>query len=137
MKRLCFLLTILAMPLAQADDPARHLDRPGPTPMMGTEEDRDRAHLPGNNPLAAPTIPHRITGHQMDRQFNRCLTCHGRDAPAQLGATPMPDSHYRDRDGKHHRQGAANRLPCTACHVAQMRGSDAPPGHPPPDHGEP
>ena len=126
----CALLMTLTTMMAHAEDPARHLDQPGPTPMMGPEEDRDHSRLPADNPLGAPTIPHRITGHQMDRQFNRCLSCHGREAPPQLGARPMPDSHYQDRDGESRHQGAANRLPCTACHVPQMRGSGAPLGHP-------
>ncbi|MCH8544237.1 MAG: nitrate reductase cytochrome c-type subunit [Alcanivorax sp.] len=123
------LLTIGLLPGAPAigDDPAAYIDQPLRTPLLTPEEDRYPARRPAGNPTGAPTIPHRITGHQLTRQHNRCLTCHGRDAPESLrqslGATPMPPSHYLDRDGEPREPLAEARNPCTACHVPQLRGN--------------
>ena len=115
--------TLLLNAPAIGDDPAAYIDQPTRTPLLSPEEDRRPARRPAGNPTGAPTIPHRITGHQLTRQHNRCLTCHGRDAPESLGATPMPASHYLDRDGEPREPLAEARNPCTACHVPQLRGN--------------
>ena len=121
MNRWQLLLLSGLFPLALAADPAAHLDQPGPSPLMAPADDRSPARLPADNPSGAPTIPHGIDGQQTDLNSNRCLACHGAEAPAAVAATPLPPSHYRDRDSKAHPSLAGGRYMCTLCHVPQHR----------------
>ena len=106
---------------AGATDPKHWLDKPGPTPLLGPLQDRGGSQLPADNPTGAPTIPHRISDHQIDLDYNRCMACHGKNAPETVGATPIPESHYLNRDGERREPWAGARYPCTACHVPQER----------------
>lgn len=121
MRRAALTLVLLAGIAAAAEDPAGQLDQPGRTPLLAPQQDRGPSRLPAGNPLGPPTIPHRITGYQQDLAFNRCLACHGDDAPEALGATPLPTSHRIDRSGAMREPYAKARYPCTTCHVPQAR----------------
>lgn len=114
------LLLLLAPPVL-ASDPVHGLDKPRPTPELSPEQDRGAVRLPGGNLTGAPTIPHRVAGHQIDLNTNRCMHCHGDDAPQAVGATPLPVSHRVDRDGEARHPFAGARYPCLACHVPQAR----------------
>ena len=116
------LVILLALPgMLLATDPAHWLDKPGPTPVLGPEDDRGHSRLPADNPTGAPTIPHRIAGYQIDLDYNRCMACHSDQAPRVIGATPLPESHMLTRDGEIREPFAGARYPCTACHVPQTR----------------
>src|SRR5262245_30680479 len=38
----------------------------------------DDVKRPRNYDMQPPTIPHRIDGYQVDKNFNKCLDCHAR-----------------------------------------------------------
>jgi nitrate reductase (cytochrome), electron transfer subunit len=123
----------------QADEQALNPDTMGLSPMSVFEIPTPEAFgypdtrpgsgelLPRGFPGAPPQVPHGIDNYlpiTMDR--NRCLSCH--DDPDMIGKaeaedpTPMPLTHYMERDGKLEPSGK-NHV-CTHCHVPQ---ADVPP----------
>jgi cytochrome c-type protein NapB len=70
-----------------------------------------------------PLIPHKIDGYQVDRNFNKCLSCHSWSKAREAGATKVSLTHFRDRDGKELSDVSPRRYFCTQCHVPQ---TDAP-----------
>ncbi len=103
------------------DDPAAALDRPGPSPRLAPEDELGSGARVAGNPTGPRTIPHRIRGQQLNSNYNRCLACHGPDAPEAISAVPMPPTHFIDRDGEQHERLAGGRYVCTTCHVPQHR----------------
>ena len=98
MRSLPLLLVFLAS-LAQAADypldaPAPDGRRPGgtisqelPAPPLANDENKD-IKRERNYPEQPPTIPHAIRGYQVDKNGNKCLTCHSRAGSAKTQA-PM------------------------------------------------
>jgi cytochrome c-type protein NapB len=109
-----------AMPVAMIDAMrgTTPLDEESRPPPLGNHENKDvrrnRAF-----PMQPPTIPHRIDGYQVDRNANKCLTCHSRTRIEESKAIPVPASHYVDRDGHMLGDVSTRRYFCTACHVPQ------------------
>jgi cytochrome c-type protein NapB len=52
-------------------------------------------------------------------KFNKCLTCHSWANYKDAGATKIPPTHFRDRDGNDLSNVSARRYVCTQCHVPQ------------------
>ena len=50
--------------------------------------------------MQPPTIPHRVDGYQVDKNFNKCLDCHARAKTEFSQAVPVSATHYIDRSGK-------------------------------------
>ena len=50
--------------------------------------------------MQPPTIPHRVDGYQVDKNFNKCLDCHARAKTEFSQAIPVSATHYIDRSGK-------------------------------------
>lgn len=78
-----------------------------------------RAHK--DNP---PMIPHDSQRYWITADKNKCLDCHEQRIAKRKKATPLPDSHYQDRDGKVYKKAAKRRYFCRQCHAEQV---DAPP----------
>ena len=76
--------------------------------------------IPRNHAWQPPIIPHNVKGYQITRNVNTCMTCHSRKASAESGATPVGESHYKDRDGKVHPNISTRRYFCLQCHVPQF-----------------
>ena len=87
-------------------------------PPLGNPENKDvrreRAYS-----MQPPTIPHKIDGYQVDRNANRCVSCHARARIEESKAIPIPATHYLDRDGTMRGDVSPRRYFCTQCHVAQ------------------
>jgi cytochrome c-type protein NapB len=98
------------MPIAEATRP----------PLLGNAVNDDQIR-PRSSPWQPPTIPHRVDGYQVDRNFNKCLDCHAREKTAMSLAVPVSATHYKDRDGKVLPQISTRRYFCQQCHVAQDR----------------
>ena len=79
----------------------------------------DDVRRPRNYDLQPPTIPHRIDGYQVDKNFNKCLDCHARGKTEFSQAVPVSETHYIDRSGKVLQQISTRRYFCNQCHVAQ------------------
>jgi cytochrome c-type protein NapB len=72
-----------------------------------------------NYDMQPPTIPHRVDGYQVDKNFNKCLDCHARAKTEFSQAIPVSATHYVDRSGKVLGQISTRRYFCMQCHVAQ------------------
>jgi len=119
---LCFLSPFAwAQAPASATDPMR-----GTTPITATTRPpllgnavNDDVRRPRNYDLQPPTIPHRVDGYQVDKNFNKCLDCHARDNTAFSHAIPVSATHYVDRNGKVLTHVSTRRYFCLQCHIAQ------------------
>jgi nitrate reductase (cytochrome), electron transfer subunit len=77
-----------------------------------------------NWPEQPPVIPHQIDNYQIDRNVNKCLTCHSRTA-VEISQAPMVSvTHFQNREGQVLAAVTPRRFFCTQCHVPQM---DVPP----------
>jgi len=68
-------------------------------PPIANDENKDLKRE-RNYPDQPPTIPHSIRGYQIDKNGNKCLTCHSRANSARTQATMISITHYMDRDGQ-------------------------------------
>jgi cytochrome c-type protein NapB len=72
-----------------------------------------------NYPDQPPVIPHSIRDYQIDRNSNRCLTCHSRQFTEATQAPMISVTHYMDREGNILAGVSPRRYFCTQCHVPQ------------------
>lgn len=67
-----------------------------------------------------PLIPHKIKGYKINKNFNKCLTCHSWANYKEAGATKISQTHFSDRENNVLANIAARRYFCTQCHVPQV-----------------
>ncbi len=127
------LLVLLGAPAAFAADLGYPLDapapdgrRPGgtlaesrPAPPLAAEENKDLKRE-RNYPEQPPTIPHSIVGYRIDKDSNKCLSCHSRANSARTQAVMISITHYMDRDGQPLAAVSPRRYFCVQCHVPQQ-----------------
>lgn len=70
--------------------------------------------------MQPPVIPHQIENYQIDRNFNKCMTCHGRERVPESQAPMVSVTHFMDRDNNFRSEISPRRYFCTQCHVPQM-----------------
>ncbi len=70
--------------------------------------------------MQPPVIPHQIDNYQLDKNFNKCMTCHGRERVADSQAPMVSVTHFMDRDNNFRSEISPRRYFCTQCHVSQM-----------------
>ena len=70
--------------------------------------------------MQPPVIPHQIENYQVDRNFNKCMSCHGRDRVPDSQAPMVSVTHFMDRDNNFRSEISPRRYFCTQCHVPQM-----------------
>jgi cytochrome c-type protein NapB len=124
--RLLLALALLASQ-AGAAPPAPLIDAArGPTPIVETTRPppltnavNDDQRRTRNYDMQPPTIPHRVDGYQVDKNFNKCLDCHARAKSEFSQAIPVSATHYIDRSGKVLGQISTRRYFCMQCHVTQ------------------
>ena len=92
-------------------------DEPRP-PVLGNAVNDDLRRT-RNYTMQPPTIPHRIDGYQVDKNFNKCMDCHARTKIQTSQAIPVSITHYMDRDGNMLGQISTRRYFCLQCHVSQ------------------
>jgi len=123
-KKLSIVLALLgAAGLAQAED-VRSL--------RGHSDLQEKSHPPepkrfakDGEPIARdyvqqpPLIPHKIKGYRIDRNSNKCLSCHSWKHYREAGATKISQTHFEDRDKNVLANVSARRYFCTQCHVPQ------------------
>ena len=114
--------------VATADQPARPFGDAarGPTPITESTKPpllgnaiNDDVRRQRNYALQPPTIPHRVDGYQVDKNFNKCLDCHARAKIDVSQAIPVSVTHYMDREGHTLAQVSTRRYFCLQCHVPQ------------------
>ncbi|MHC8508921.1 MAG: nitrate reductase cytochrome c-type subunit [Rhodospirillales bacterium] len=89
---------------------------PRMAPVEETARKRTRAY-----PEQPPTIPHKISGYQLDAKVNQCLSCHARARVAESNAPMVSITHFMDRDGQFLAAVSPRRYFCNQCHVVQER----------------
>ena len=70
--------------------------------------------------MQPPVIPHQVENYQVDRNFNKCMSCHGRERTAESQAPMVSVTHFMDREGNFRSEISPRRYFCTQCHVPQM-----------------
>ncbi len=118
------LAALLIAGTALAADPIttfRHAppDQEDAAPRMQNFEDNN-IRRPRNYPEQPPTIPHDIAGYQIDRNANKCLSCHARSRIEDSGAPMVSITHFMDRDGQFLAAISPRRYFCTQCHVPRQ-----------------
>lgn len=124
---LALILCWLAFPaLAQVGDAhppglrgGTPLDREAVSPLMPkmVNDDLRRGRAFAMQP---PVIPHQVENYQVDRNHNKCMTCHGRDRTAESQAPMVSVTHFMDRDNNFRAEISPRRYFCNQCHVPQM-----------------
>ena len=66
-----------------------------------------------------PLIPHQIENYRINRNHNKCLSCHSWVHYKQANATKISQTHFESRDGAIMANVSARRYFCTQCHVPQ------------------
>jgi nitrate reductase (cytochrome), electron transfer subunit len=70
--------------------------------------------------MQPPVIPHQIDSYQIDKNFNKCMTCHARERTAESQAPMVSVTHYMDRDNQFRAEISPRRYFCNQCHVPQL-----------------
>ncbi|MGV8604940.1 nitrate reductase cytochrome c-type subunit, partial [Pseudomonas aeruginosa] len=77
-----------------------HGRRPGgshaesrPAPPLADEENK-ALNRERNHPEQPPTIPHSSVGYRIDKDSNKCLSCHSRSNSARTQAVMISITHY-------------------------------------------
>jgi len=71
-------------------------------------------------PQQPPVVPHMIEGYQLDKNYNKCLSCHSRKTAENAQAVAVSVTHYMNRDGEFLAEVTPARYFCTQCHVVQL-----------------
>ncbi|MES0881552.1 nitrate reductase cytochrome c-type subunit [Roseibium sp. SCP14] len=72
-----------------------------------------------NYPEQPPLIPHKIDNYQVDKNSNKCLTCHSRAAIGESQAPMVSITHFMNRDNQFLASVTPRRYFCNQCHVVQ------------------
>ena len=80
----------------------------------------DREPIPRDYVQQPPLIPHKIIGYKIDKNSNKCLTCHSWSNYKKAGATKISLTHFTDREGNDLANVSARRYFCDLCHVPQV-----------------
>ena len=128
MKRV--LLGVLLLGIASGLTLAQHDPLRGPAPVdelgraapLVNAENDDKKRV-RSYAMQPPTIPHKTDNYQVDKNANRCMTCHARTRVGETQATPISLTHYIDRDGNFLADVSPRRYFCEQCHVVQMDGA--------------
>lgn len=97
------------VPLADGTEP------PSMAPALNTDLRQVR-----NYPEQPPLIPHKIDNYQVDRNANKCLTCHSRTAVDVSQAPMVSVTHFMNRDGQVLASISPRRYFCNQCHIPQL-----------------
>ena len=94
------------------------LDQEAEAPMILPIENNDIKRV-RNYPEQPPTIPHKITGYQVDQKANKCMSCHSRKATEISQAPMISITHFMNRENQFLASVSPRRYFCTQCHVPQ------------------
>jgi cytochrome c-type protein NapB len=121
--RFALVLFLVSFNALGQHDPLRgapFAEEPKTAPIVNAEnDDRKRVRSYAMQP---PTIPHKTDNYQVDKNANKCMTCHARTRAGETQATPISITHYQDRDGNFLADVSPRRYFCEQCHVVQMDG---------------
>ncbi|TYK65902.1 nitrate reductase cytochrome c-type subunit [Colwellia echini] len=73
-----------------------------------------------NYPMQPPVIPHTTRSYEVNKNNNKCLSCHSRHRTEKSQAPMISVTHYMDRDGNFLADVSPRRYFCNQCHVTQV-----------------
>ncbi|ALO33989.1 nitrate reductase [Colwellia sp. MT41] len=73
-----------------------------------------------NYPMQPPVIPHTIRSYEVNKNNNKCMSCHSRHRTEESQAPMVSVTHYMNRDGNFLAEISPRRYFCNQCHVAQL-----------------
>jgi cytochrome c-type protein NapB len=73
-----------------------------------------------NYPMQPPIIPHTIRGYEVNKNNNKCMSCHSRQRTEESQAPMVSVTHYMNRDGNFLAEISPRRYFCNQCHVTQL-----------------
>jgi cytochrome c-type protein NapB len=130
MKRITILATVLVVGAtalsAIAAEPiatmrgASQLQENAEPPRMTNWNDSDKRQV-RNYPEQPPLIPHDIDGYIVDKNSNKCLSCHSRSRTGESGAPMVSITHFMDREAQFRASVSPRRYFCNQCHVPQRQ----------------
>jgi len=102
---------------------ANPMDEPAKAP-QSMKWQNDREPIARDYVQQPPLIPHKTKGYKINKNFNKCLTCHSWANYKEAGATKISQTHFSDRENNVLANIAPRRYFCNQCHVPQV---NAPP----------
>jgi cytochrome c-type protein NapB len=73
-----------------------------------------------NYPMQPPVIPHTTRSYEVNKNNNKCMSCHSRHRTEKTQAPMVSVTHYMDRDGNFLAEVSPRRYFCNQCHVTQL-----------------
>jgi len=73
-----------------------------------------------NYPMQPPVIPHTTRSYEVNKNNNKCMSCHSRHRTEKTQAPMVSVTHYMDRDGNFLAEMSPRRYFCNQCHVTQL-----------------
>jgi cytochrome c-type protein NapB len=73
-----------------------------------------------NYPMQPPVIPHTTRSYEVNKNNNKCMSCHSRHRTEKSQAPMVSVTHYMDRDGNFLADVSPRRYFCNQCHVTQL-----------------
>jgi len=95
------------------------IENPSPVTESGARK-TDRTAVARNYAQQPPLIPHPTFAYRINREQNKCLSCHGVDKAEESGAPAPSKTHYLDREGNTLADVSSSRYFCNQCHVEQF-----------------
>jgi len=94
------------------------LDQTTQPPVIANTDNSDIKRV-RNYAMQPPVIPHKIEGYQVDKNANKCMTCHARTRTQESQAPMISVTHFMDRDSNFLAELSPRRYFCLQCHVPQ------------------
>ncbi|PCI52439.1 MAG: periplasmic nitrate reductase electron transfer subunit [Gammaproteobacteria bacterium] len=73
-----------------------------------------------NYPMQPPIIPHTTRSYEVNKNNNKCMSCHSRQRTEESQAPMVSVTHYMNRDGNFLAEISPRRYFCNQCHVTQL-----------------
>jgi cytochrome c-type protein NapB len=73
-----------------------------------------------NYPMQPPIIPHTTRSYEVNKNNNKCMSCHSRQLTEESQAPMVSVTHYMNRDGNFLAEISPRRYFCNQCHVTQL-----------------
>ncbi len=73
-----------------------------------------------NYPMQPPIIPHTTRSYEVNKNNNKCMSCHSRQRTEESQAPMVSVTHYMNRDGNFLAEVSPRRYFCNQCHVTQL-----------------
>ncbi len=73
-----------------------------------------------NYPMQPPVIPHTTRSYEVNKNNNKCMSCHSRHRTEKSQAPMVSVTHYMNRDGNFLAEVSPRRYFCNQCHVTQL-----------------